>query len=178
MSETPVTEQPSEVQLIMEKVRADFLEKGKMTSQAFLMGRVKPDGERSTPEDPWRFNVGLPGIPDNMQREILADMAEKVEGFFIVVVVEAWIGQVPKEDAEAIRKLQETEREGLIHALPDKEEALVVITENEVSSLRQWHATINREADKPTLGPWTEINVTIPRPGWKRYLPEKNVLAN
>ncbi len=117
-----------------------------------------------------RVIVAMPGLNDRERRVAIQTQATKAD--FVVDVSEVWCIQSQPDDPAHARHLANA-AVGRLDTDPDRREQVRAFVECLGAPIRHFAAEITRDSDgEPTLGPWIETPLSLPRPGFKRYLPE------
>lgn len=148
---------------------------------AFLLCRKDPKGEATvTEEAPAAIMMVMADMDDDSSKLTVRKATWEHDGFAACVSLEIWYVAVPHDaPPEVVKKAREAGERGELHLLepPLRRERVQVYIETEDFPIQFFTAEITREnpADeksKPTLGPWEEQKLSLPRPNFKRYLPE------
>ena len=124
---------------------------------------------------PFALIVAMPDLSDEEQRLALMDMARELDALFITVVAETWSVLVPKDDIEGLEALEKARRARDLTLMPKKylREQIRIFAEGPDYTLECWAALITRdEKNARTLGDWEKLDITLPRPTFRRYFPE------
>lgn len=140
--------------------------------EAQLRCRRDKDGGRH-PVDKPALLVEVMDLDDYGIRTELKRAAAESDAFFICVRFECWFIMNPTDDSEEKRRAAErAAATRTIDQHPDRREGVKVHIESDWSSIRIFEAEIIRSGGKATLTQWTEAKLQLPRPEFKRYLPE------
>lgn len=119
--------------------------------------------------------LAMPGLSDLEQRQTVRRFAAEVDGVFVIVNLEVWIGSAKKTDRAEVAQLAADLAAQRVDQRPDRTEALILWAEDEERGLLGWRADITRGAGRPLLGAFELLQFTLPRSGFRRYLPERPV---
>lgn len=140
--------------------------------EAQLRCRRDKDGGRHTIDNPAMAVVVL-DLDDCAIRAELKRAAAEDDAFFVCVKFECWFIKTPIDAPDEERCAAEhAAATRTIDQHPHRREGVKVHIESDWSSIRIFEAEIVRSGDKATLTPWTEAQIQLPRPEFKRYLPE------
>ncbi len=119
-----------------------------------------------------RIEMMMPGLSGTQQRSVISARAGQEGVWLVHHLQEIWWVSVPSDPIAALRA-QQAYANGTLDQHPDRQEALILWEECDRVPIRRWHAEITRQpARAPNLGPWVESTLSLPRPSFKRYLPE------
>lgn len=130
----------------MDAVRRELEGTGEVLSMAYLWARSGT------------LNVlAMPGLSDAEQRQAVV-----------------WVGSAAKTDQAAVAQLAADLAAQRVDQRPDRREAVLLWAEDEEQGIKGWRADITRAPGQPpVLGAWELLTFTLPRSGFRRYLPEK-----
>lgn len=146
-----------------------------LISGAELHGLCDDSGKEFSRESPFGVVVASPDLSDADQRAYLQGLALKYRAFRIFVSQEAWSATVQEGDKEGERIIMAAHAAGKLQTVPKKylSEVVRVFAEDAEVPTRCWAATISRgDSGERSLGEWDERELTLPRPNFRRYLPE------
>lgn len=147
----------------MDAVRRELEGTGEVLSMAYLWARSGT------------LNVlAMPGLSDAEQRQAVRRYAAACDGVFVIVNLEVWVGSAAKTDQAAVAQLAADLAAQRVDQRPDRREAVLLWAEDEEQGIKGWRADITRAPGQPpVLGAWELLTFTLPRSGFRRYLPEK-----
>jgi len=136
----------------------------------------KETGEAFTEEKPFALICAIQA-GDAEIRFHTQQMAKDNDAFAVMVKMEAWFAQV-EEDAdpalkERLRQAHETQTVDKLES-GLRREKVIVHFESIEEPIRIFEAEIIREAEgePATVKPWERTELSLPRPGFRRYLAE------
>ncbi len=185
------------VQEELANIRAEYEEGVALDfATALLLCRKDDKGKVYTEDKPLHQYVAMPELDDQGSRVYLKEVAWKQDAFFVLVKLEAWFVQIPDDaPAELVAKIEVAQANHALDQLepPLRREVVRVYAEAEDFVIQSFQAEIHRgsatvpvEQSKltcsgrpsratgtvPILDPWEEAKIKLPRPNFKRYLPE------
>lgn len=167
------------VQTELARVRSSYVDDGRTDQlpSAMMLSRIGKDGKRLEPGEGYAVTfVVIAGEASTDYAQALRDQAWANDAVFIALALEVWFVEIPK-DASAVLKAEiaAAQASGRLHGLDKSllQERARVHVESEWTPHRWFDAKITRESDRVSLSPWTELKIQAPRPGFRRYLPER-----
>lgn len=142
-------------------------------AEAQLLCLKNDKGETFTEDRPAMIFMAMAGLGDQRVRETVKDAAWENEGIAVMVKLEAWFVQLTDDmDAETKAKATEAAATQTIDKLepPLRREKILVYVEGVDHPLRLFEAEIL--PDGSGLAPWSEPEIRLPRPNFRRYMPE------
>lgn len=106
------------------------------------------------------------------QRRAIQRACAEHPAWLVHHIQECWQVSASHEDPAAVAALDSAARERSLDRHPDRREVMIFTEESISTPVRQWCAVIDRESSGNPLGQWDEMTLRLPRPGFKRYLPE------
>ena len=141
--------------------------------EAFVRCRRDGKGGVHTEADPALIVMAL-DLDDPQIRTAVGDAAWENDAFFVAVKLEVWYVSLPNDaPPEQHRAIKLAEATRMIDKREDRKEKVRVYIESEWTAIRLFEADLLRNGDAVTLAPWEEPQLSMPRPGFKRYLPER-----
>lgn len=145
----------------------DLVPDGEVMSAAILFRKLDSKSESDY--------IAMPDADDAAARSFIKRFCrdQQPEGDLLVLVWhEAWFAYASEKDPLAMAELKAAHKAKTLHLRPDKVPGIVFFVEGTKLPIRRWTAHIKEENGKRVLGEWEEDKLTLPRPGFKRYLPE------
>lgn len=161
------------IQREMRRTREQFETNKSLMAQAVLFHAKDKEGTPVTAQTV--ALVAMPDMSDPEQRFHLQNMAIELDGYFICVSNEMWCASADPRDEEGLELIAEASEAGTLHLLPPKyrSEEVRFAAEGTDMPIQMWSAKITRDDETVTLGPWVKLDITMPRPEFRRYLPER-----
>jgi len=151
--------------------------------EAKLLSRRPERGGAATgnASNPFVQFVAMPDLDDALSRVHLQNMARQLDTFAIMVKLELWYAELPSDASpEAIAALRKAEAARSLHELepPLRKEKVRVFFEAERWPIEAWDGELARATKdaRPSLGPWKRLDLVLPWPRFKRYLPARAAL--
>jgi hypothetical protein len=149
-------------------------------SEAHLLCRNGKNGEK-LPESNAILEIAafIDGLGDAETRFETQRLVRDQDAFAVMVKLEAWFVEIPKDADEGLRaRLEYAAETQTIDKLepPHRREKVIVHFESEDHPIRIMEAEIFRAGDgrKPGLGEWKppQYEIRLPRPSFRRYVSE------
>lgn len=146
-------------------------------------GKEKESNEVFSEENPAGIMLCMMDLDDNKARALVKKIAFETDAFAVSVSMECWYAAVShslpaEERARQIAEIEAAKKKGGLQHLspPLRKDMVQVFVETESFPVQLFKAEITWEGDPETskaiLGPWEERPINLPRPNFKRYLPE------
>ena len=140
--------------------------------EALLRCRRGREGTAHAESDPALVVMAL-DLDDSQIRTAVKGAAWESDAFFVSVKLEVWYVSVPNDaPPEQVLAVKLAEATRTISEREDRKEMVRVYVESEWTAIRVFEADLLRDGAVVTLAPWREPTVSLPRPGFRRYLPE------
>lgn len=167
------------VQTELARVRSTYVDDGRVDQlpSAMMLTRIGRDGKRIE-GDKYGVNfVVIAGDASTQYVQGIREMAWADDAVFVAVALEVWLVEVPADAPQALKdeiaaaqaagRLQDVNKDVL-------REHVRVHVESEWTPPRWFDAVITRgEGGKIALSTWEDLKIQLPRPGFKRYIPER-----
>ncbi len=159
------------------RLRESYERGSDMASEALLLCRKGEGGEAFTEADPLCQVIAMPGLGDREAMFEVRQLAWDMDAFAAAVKHEVWCVELPPDaDQETRRRVKAAHAAGKLDEIepPLRKEKVRVYLECDEVPVRAFSAEILRgEGGRASgLGKWNEAAVELPRPNFRRYLPE------